>query len=129
MSNTSILSTFSNVIENYKSIVWAAIILFLSVFNISTPNSVKDYIIPHFDKIVHLSLYAIFSFLLLLENKKSNPIYIRLLFAIFYGILMELFQHLFTKYRSMEFLDLLANTGGVFLGYFIFNQLKKKLKL
>ncbi|RLD75344.1 MAG: hypothetical protein DRJ10_15445 [Bacteroidetes bacterium] len=115
--------------SNYKSLAWAGIILFLSIFHIKTPNSVKEIIIPHFDKIVHLGLYTILSFLLLFENKKSNPIYIRLLFAIFYGILMELFQHFFTNYRSMEIFDIVANTCGVFFGYFLFYLLQNKLKL
>ena len=129
MNKTLIFKLLNYSKTNYKSIIWASIILFLSVFHIKTPSTVKEIIIPHFDKIVHFAWYTILSFLLLYENKKSNPIYIRLLFAIFYGVLMELFQHFFTTYRSMEILDIAANTSGAFFGYFLFLQYKKRLKL
>jgi len=110
--------------QNIKSICWATIILILSLFHVNTPGSIKEYIIPHSDKLVHIFLYAVFSFLLLIESKKSKRNYIRLLFAIFYGIFMELFQHFLTIHRSLELLDIFANFSGVLFGLFLYSKFK-----
>ncbi len=120
---------FIQVKQNYKSLIWAIIILVLSVARLNTSDTIKELLIPHSDKLVHIFLYTIFSFLLLLENKKSKGIFIRLLFAVFYGILMELFQQYFTTYRSLEIKDILANFSGVMIGLLLFISLSKKLKL
>lgn len=114
--------------NNYKSISWALLILGLSLSHINTPVTIKQFFIPHSDKFVHIFLYTIFSLLLLVENKKSNRINIRLLFALFYGILMEFFQHFLTTHRSMEFYDILANFSGILIGFLLYVKLLKKLK-
>ncbi|RLD84820.1 MAG: hypothetical protein DRJ10_00165 [Bacteroidetes bacterium] len=114
--------------QNYKSLFWAIIILFLSVARFNTSDTIKELLIPHSDKLVHIFLYTIFSFLLLLENKKSKGIFIRLLFSLFYGILMELFQQYFTTYRSFEVTDILANFSGSIIGSLLFKIFNKKLK-
>ncbi len=112
---------------HYKSIFWALLILILSVVRLNTSNSVKEFLIPHSDKLVHIFLYTVFSILLLMENKKSKRNYFRLLFAISYGIVMELFQHYFTLYRSFELLDILANSTGVLFGFFLYKKLNLQL--
>ena len=114
--------------QNYKSLFWAIIILFLSVARFNTSDTIKELLIPHSDKLVHIFLYTIFSFLLLLENKKSKEMFIRLLFSLFYGILMELFQQYFTTYRSFEVTDILANFSGSIIGSLLFKIFNKKLK-
>ncbi len=120
---------FQTIKQNYKSIVWAIIILILSVFRINTSDSIKEYLVPHSDKLVHIFLYTVFSFLLLIETEKSKQKYICLLYAFLYGVLMELFQHYFTIYRSFELYDILANTTGVLVGFLIYKQVKQKLNL
>ena len=115
--------------ENYKSILWGIIIFILSIFKLSTASIIEDKLIPHSDKLVHLFLYTLFSFLLLIENKKSKRNIFLLLFAIIYGILMELLQHFFTSYRSFEFYDILANSFGAILGFILFTQIRTKLQL
>jgi len=112
--------------QNYKSISWAIIILIASLSHITPPDALKDRLIPHSDKIIHIGIYAIFSFLLLWDNKKSKGINLRLLLAFLYGVLMELLQYLLTDYRSMEFDDVVANLIGVLTGLFFYNKLKNK---
>lgn len=129
MNNSFTAKLFLSLKQNYKSIFWAFLILVLSLSHIDTSDSIKEFIIPHSDKLVHIFLYTVFSFLLLLENKKGKGIFIRLPFALFYGILMELFQHYFTLHRSMEFYDILANLSGIFIGLLFYTKLNKKLKL
>ena len=112
--------------QNYKSLTWAIIILIASLAHITPPDVLKDRLIPHSDKIIHVGIYAIFSFLLLWDNKKRKAINLHLLLAFLYGALMEILQYLLTDYRSMEFDDVIANTIGVFTGLFFFNKLKNK---
>lgn len=111
--------------QNYKSLIWAIIIAIASLAHISTPDVLKDKLIPHSDKIVHIGIYAIFSFLLLWDNKKNKSNNLRLLLSFLYGVLMEILQYLLTDYRSMEFNDVIANTIGVLTGLILFNKLKK----
>lgn len=56
-----------------------------------------------------------------LEPKKS--LHYIVLFAIGYGILIELLQHGFTQSRQGDILDVLANTVGALLGMFIVKRL------
>lgn len=115
--------------QNYKSIIWATIILIASLSRISTPDILKDNLIPQSDKLVHIAIYTIFSFLLLLENPENKGKYLRLLLAFIYGVLMEILQYLLTDYRSMELNDVIANMVGVFFGLFLYKKLKPKIKL
>ena len=106
--------------SNIKSIVWLIIITILSLVKLNPDETIKELLIPHTDKLVHLFLYTVLSFLLLIENKKSKRIFVLMLFAISYGILMELAQHFLTIYRSFDIFDILSNSTGVIIGYFIY---------
>lgn len=112
-NNTKVKNIISN---NYKSIVWAMIIMYLSLVNINDNETIKELLFPYSDKIAHLSVYAILSIILCSENKTKNNLY-RILFAITYGIIMETLQYSLTTYRSFELYDILANTLGVILGW------------
>ena len=129
MDNSITTKSFLLLKNNYKSISWAFFILVLSLSHIDTSDPLEEFFIPHSDKLVHIFLYTVFSFILLLENKKSKGIFIRLPFALFYGILMELFQHYLTTHRSMEIYDILANLSGIIIGMLFYKKISKKLKL
>lgn len=96
------------------SILWTMIILFLSLAKMpKTPDLERT--IPHLDKIVHFSMYFIYTFILLFEstnNKKKNTTLIVMLYAIFFGILMEIMQANIFTYRSGDMYDFVANTVG-----------------
>ena len=70
------------------------------------------------DKIYHLIAYAIFTILsynyLLLKPIKHKLFYASL-FAIVYGIIIEILQRVLTDNRTLDAIDVLANIIGVLL--------------
>ncbi len=83
--------------------------------------------IPHFDKIVHTTLYLVFAFFLCvgfyyLNNieLKSAGIIVVLFVGFSYGALTEIMQHYFFESRDGNFFDFAANAIGVLLGVLAF---------
>jgi len=56
----------------YKSLLWAIIILYLSLANINENETIKVLLFPFSDKIAHLTVYAILSFLILYDRSKKK---------------------------------------------------------
>ena len=85
---------------------------------------------PEQDKAVHFVFYFIFIilwFFALQLYKKSKYFNLKLfLIAVFYGILMEFFQSVFTKNREGDFYDAIANTFGALFGILISNLIQKQ---
>lgn len=83
--------------------------------------------IPHLDKLVHFTFYFVMVVLGVLAAgeylkkriKFSNVLIYTLLFAIAYGIIIEVIQYTLTVNRQGDVLDALANTLGALLGMFI----------
>lgn len=75
----------------------------------------------HIDKLEHLFAYACLSLSWILAfntfNKKANTLIITC--CILFGIVLEVLQNQLTSYRTGEFLDIIANTLGVLLGFLI----------
>jgi len=75
--------------------------------------------IPFFDKIVHLGMFAVFSFLLfwILVNKINflKSILVTTFISVGFGIITELSQLLLSNitHRSFEFMDLFADILGI----------------
>jgi len=71
------------------------------------------------DKIVHLLMYALltFAWALTLTTSCIRPAKLLLIAiaASFYGLIMEIMQYCFTKNRSMDFWDSVANLGGALI--------------
>ena len=117
-----------------KSILAAAIILFLSIISTPTINPGRLANIPHIDKIVHFILYAGLSFILLLDfnnlkikKSKNLNIFVPIIIAVIYGGLIELIQILIPG-RSGELLDFVFDIGGALTGMLIFFFYQKKFK-
>ena len=77
------------------------------------------------DKLGHAGVYAVLSFLLLRGARLSGYGTAKVVFGVIlgcglYGILMELAQFYFFPGRHFEYLDMLANIIGAFLGWIIF---------
>lgn len=79
------------------------------------------------DKIAHFGAYFMFVILWSIssrfnsqekETKKTFLKYIAV-GGLLLGLLMEICQYLFTSYREMDWLDMVANSIGVLLGYLI----------
>ncbi len=87
------------------------------------------------DKVIHVLLYIVLSFIWLLcfyiyNNKyvslKNLTIIIFLCFV--YGIIIESIQQLFITSRYADILDILANSIGSILGALIFWNVKNRIK-
>lgn len=92
---------------------------------------------PDFDKIVHIVLFGGLTLLFCLPYlktgisfRKKRTIFIRIsLLMILWGFIIELIQKFFVTGRSFEWLDLLADSVGVFLAFWISSKLIKSHKL
>jgi VanZ family protein len=88
------------------------------------------------DKIVHFFLFGIQMVLTaytlekhaLLKGAPSRPILVSAIFSIAAGIGIEFLQR-FVPGRSFSGLDIVANTIGVGIGYYVFRYLKKRNRL
>ena len=115
---------------NLFAILWAVIILFLSIISGGARTNIE---IGFLDKLVHLSIYGALSFLLVVGLKKQyrwprikfKAGYYAIGVSILYGILME-FMQLFIPDRGADYKDMIANTLGSILGYFIFTLIYKR---
>lgn len=100
------------------------------LFFISTSGLPKVKI-SSLDKIVHASIFfllvCIWQLYILRKNdgllswRKSFRI---LLWSLFYGILIEIFQGVFTDSRSPDVFDVLANLVGSLIGIVFFQKIK-----
>jgi len=78
---------------------------------------------PGFDKIVHFSMYFMFSFLFGWALKADHNYYWLLLIVpvtIGWGVFMEVLQNLTHQGRNFDFYDMVANSVGVVIGILFF---------
>lgn len=96
------------------------LILWLSLSGSSTMVPGRILNIPYIDKLGHLSMYALFSAVLLLDSCHWKTVrgfsYTVLLIPLGFGALMEILQMTLTQVRKAEITDLAANIGGVIAG-------------
>ena len=95
--------------------LWIAGML-LGVYLSLRPGLVKEQIIPHLDKIIHATSYAILAVFAVCLFERKGPRNIALLWLVLLSGLIELGQGYLTTTRSMEFADLLANCLGIIAG-------------
>jgi len=109
----------------YKfSILLGIMIALLSLLPGSSLPGSSLFNIPHFDKIAHFSMYALFGFVALIESRYSRLCYgyhILLLVAILLlSALIEILQATVVESRGAEWYDLLANFIGLVGAYLVF---------
>lgn len=91
--------------------------------------------IPFFDKYVHISMFALLSFLTGMPFLKTQMASIKLFFFIsfaylVYGILMEFVQKYWVVGRNFDVLDMVSDGIGSYAGYFVLVVMyKKKIKV
>jgi len=85
---------------------------------------------PHMDKLIHFTLYLIFTFLCLFASsiKKSRniPWIIIMVFAMCFTT--EFLQKIMPYGRSFEYYDMMANSCGIIVGLLFFNYIRKRIK-
>lgn len=110
------------------AITWTLIITVLSLVSF---NSVPKVYITGNDKLIHFLFYAILVVLLSFAINKSyfkmNHHLLIVLFAIFYGIVIEVLQNLLTKNRQADFYDAVANSLGAVVGFICVYCIKNKI--
>jgi VanZ family protein len=80
--------------------------------------------IPHFDKVVHTSIYFIFAVITYygwvhqtaVSSLRKNTAFKIILLLATYGLMVEILQETLTADRHFELLDELANTSGAVMG-------------
>jgi VanZ family protein len=110
----------------WKSLLVCITILFLSFMNPPSIPSVQ--VLFSFDKIGHLGMYAIFTFLLLTDtsnlqqvrSRKPYYIWLGIAFPVFVGGMTELLQTLLFAPRAAEWGDFVADVAGVAVGWLLF---------
>lgn len=100
----------------------AAVILGITYLSLTPTTSVS----VGNDKVGHLIAYAVLMShlgLFFLDRK----MWVAVLLALFYGAFMELGQY-FVPGRSVSAYDMLANAGGVFIGWIIVTLFGQKIR-
>ena len=120
------------------AIVWTLIITFLSLASLKGGPKLP---FSFADKIIHGIIYFTFAiswFIAFTKGKTTpflskNAVLISVLFAIAYGVIMELMQETLVENRQGDWQDALANAAGaivagILIKYFISNTFKLKTK-
>lgn len=106
-----------------KTILFIYIIV-ITLLSLVPPNAFPiegEKLFPHVDKVVHILMYALFTFLLFFTwpdyFKGKARQFLPLLYVILWGSFMELLQGAGSYGRSMSHLDIIANIVGFFPGW------------
>lgn len=109
--------------NNIYTITVSLIILYLSLATPQTFVRSGFFDIPHLDKFVHFGLYFLLMATMILEHRRSltdtRRLLLMALIPFFFGIVIEFIQSEFTKNRTGEFLDMIADAGGVAVAMFL----------
>jgi len=114
-------------------VIWAILIwAFSSIPNIELPNF-SFWRILSGDKLIHIFLYGVLSFLLVGSSLKQhmyrriryNASPFTLIATSVYGVLIELYQEFVLTDRYGDWADALANFAGAFLGLILFRSIFK----
>ncbi|WP_378181774.1 VanZ family protein [Aquimarina sp. SS2-1] len=114
------------------AIAYTSLIAWLSLARIFIPVDIK---VIASDKIGHLLAYFVFTivwFLFFFYSVKQRKNFLQSLirasvFGFLFGVLMEMLQALLTSYRSPDWYDVLANSGGIIFAIILLKVLKNKL--
>ncbi|MBQ4914002.1 VanZ family protein [Maribacter sp. MMG018] len=107
-------------------ISWIVLVTFSSLFSFSEVDT-GGIDIPHFDKIVHFAFYfgmVVLGVLASREQLKQRFVLKKallgvLVFAVLYGMIIEVLQYSITVDREGDILDVFANTFGALVGMFL----------
>ncbi len=107
----------------YIALFVSVAIAFLSLIN---TNQLPKPSIGVSDKVLHVSAYIVLFWSWMLVFRKDSSFKTRLILFMslfFFGIVLEWIQGELTSYRTADWKDIVANSMGLFLGFFTFNKL------
>lgn len=116
------LDKISKIFSKILPIYWAFLTFML--LKPGVENQEFPFMFEGIDKVLHLSIFALLGFCFMATFPKIKFIYYIQIMLI-YSILTEILQDEMGFGRSLETLDLVADTLGVLIGYFAFTQLKR----
>lgn len=111
----------------WPAIIWGIFIFIICSF--PSDNIPESFIIniPFADKIIHFFLYFLLVILIMIcaLKKVKNTLTIRhflltFFISLFYGFLIEVLQDFVFIMRSADFMDVIANSTGSFVGLLTF---------
>ena len=122
-------------ISNYWRItLWLLIMCYLLFMPASQLPAQPFLKIPHFDKIVHFSMFFVLCLLLFRPVKQQTPNFYfwTPMIAVLLAVVLEFSQHRLSASRHTDLFDFLANTAGllaatVFFRYFVAGKKLEKL--
>ena len=113
----------------WQALVWNSLVIVLSVLPAGSFPETGLIRIAHLDKIVHFSMYAVLTFLILRKNPVVFPGTRKIILwswtfvhVFFTGFFLELFQNYFIIGRVFDIFDVLANTAGSLVALLIFEM-------
>ena len=116
----------------YPALLWALLILALTLSPAPELPKVTWLNIPHADKIVHAILFGVFYFLLMLGfmKQETHDAYGRMVMwsvviAVSYGALTEVLQLLLPTGRDGNLMDWLADCAGTGMAFIVYGWLKR----
>ena len=109
---------------NLFGLLWLALILLLGLTPGKSMPEADIWVILSFDKAAHFFVFAVFTLLLIIGFlKQYQYLYLRfhaqklaVAISIIMGVLIELIQA-FIPERSLEYMDLVANSLGALIGF------------
>lgn len=113
------------------ALCWTGIVGYYCLVN---PSSLPTFtnLPPYFDKFVHICFHIGITFLWFLYFKSANKsksvnqaLMSAFLFSLFYGIVIEACQSMFTTNRTADVLDVLANSFGAVTVVFFISLLQR----
>ena len=115
-----------NLLKTYSKILLPIYWAFLTYMLLRPGTENKEYffMVPNLDKLIHFSIFFFLGFLFRIRFPKIS-LYQYLLILIVYALLTEIFQHIMQLGRSLEILDAIADTLGIFLAYYIYIKIFK----
>ena len=116
------LDKISKIFSKILPIYWAFLTFML--LKPGVENQEFPFMFEGIDKVLHLSIFMLLGFCFMATFPKIKFIYYIQIMLI-YSILTEILQDEMGFGRSLETLDLVADTLGVLIGYFAFTQLKR----
>lgn len=112
---------------NLFGIVWAAIILLLTISPGASMPKTLDWSLLAFDTFSHFFVFGVLALLLIVgftkqysyDKVKKNAVSYAIYVGICYGVFIEILQAM-TPGRYFDFIDILANSIGCLAGYILF---------
>ena len=117
----NLLDKISNIFKKILPIYWAFLTYML--LRPGVENMEYSFMFDGIDKVLHLAIFGMLGFSFVAAFPKVRFVYFFQI-MLSYAILTEILQDEMELGRSLEFLDLVADTVGVISGYFLFKKVK-----